>query len=139
MAPFWFRNPALYWNYNETLQCICIKKPPRGICQPNYQGEIMARDVHLTIPVHLQCTGAMGQYQDLIADLSLFVWSVRDLLSTAPAMDAQPQKTWLNSLQWEPPLQFPSAFSEACRARELPPDGLPACLWNRGVISLPAV
>lgn len=50
MASFWFWNPALYWNCNETLQCMCsIKKPPHGICQPRYQGEAMVRDVHLYI------------------------------------------------------------------------------------------
>lgn len=24
MAPFWFWKPALYWNYNETLQCAQV-------------------------------------------------------------------------------------------------------------------
>lgn len=94
------------------------------ICQPSYQGEITASPSKQSWSPLPFCN-AQGPSSNTKTTLLRLkgLLSLTETLSAQPlpALAAHAQKTLLNSQHREPLLQFPSALSEACRARELPP------------------
>lgn len=146
MAPFWFWKPALYWNYNETLQCthVILRKLLMTFVSlaTKMKSWPVQRNPEMCIWSSLSICNAQGSSSNTKNTLL----RLRGLFSLTETLSAQPLPQLLTPLK---PHWIPSTGSHSCSSPRLlwslqskwapSSDGPSASLQNHGVISLPAV
>lgn len=127
MAPFWFWKPALYWNYNETLQCthVILRKLLMTFVSlaTKMKSWPIQRNPGMCIWSSLSICNAQGSSGNTKNTLLRLrgLFSLTETLSAQPLPQCSPPG---NPTEFPAPAAtpaVPSAFSEACRASELPP------------------
>jgi len=144
MGPFWFWKPALYRNYNETLQrthpilrkMTFVSLPTKVKSWPVQQ----SRDARLIVSAHPRRTGTSEQHWEYAAEAG--GWGCL-------AWQKPSQHSPCHGCSPPGPLRIPSAGSRSCSSPNLrwslqskgapSSDGLSASLHNHGSVSLPAV
>lgn len=119
MAPFWFWKPALYWNYNETLQCTHVILRKLLMSFVSLATKMKSWPIQCNPEVCIWSSLSICNAQGSSCNTKNTLLRLRGLFSLTETLSAQPLPQLLTPRK---PHWIPSTGSHSCSS--------PSLLWS---------